>query len=98
MSPWIGLHTAEAPPRPKPPLMMMMAISTNRAMPAVTAMILKKARALAVPAGSLISVTRSVTPGILSHHPEPHEHGKAREQPPLQRVCRVAPLQPSGHL
>src|SRR6478672_7252268 len=90
----MGLHTSDAPPFPKPPLATMMPISTKRARPDRIAITLKKRRALAVDTGSLMSVTL----GILSHHPEPHERGKAAEDPPLQRVCRVAPLQPARHL
>src|SRR5450759_4091302 len=59
MAPWIGLHTADAPPLPKPPLITMITMSTNRAQPAVIAMTLKNPRALRAAATSRIGRTCS---------------------------------------
>src|SRR5665647_2860505 len=39
MAPWIGLQTADGPPLPKPPLITMITMSTNRAHPAVIVLI-----------------------------------------------------------
>src|SRR5665647_388865 len=59
MAPWIGLQTADGPPLPKPPLITMITMSTNRAHPAVIAMTLKNPKAFRAAAISRIGRTCS---------------------------------------
>src|SRR3954454_2537797 len=112
MTPWMGLHAADSPPLPKPPLMMMITTRMNRATPAANAMTRKNDSALRAPSTSRIGLSDMSCPFgevssemvdragpalvVVADHPPPHVRGEEREDPPLQRVRRVAPAQPVG--
>src|SRR6478609_7961898 len=112
MRPWMGLHAADNPPRPKPPLMMMITTRMNSAVPAANAITRKNASALRAPSASRIGSSDMCCPFVevisemvdgagsalvvVADHPPPHVRGEEREDPPLQRVGRVAPAEPVG--
>src|SRR6478609_10940007 len=112
MRPWMGLHAADNPPRPKPPLMMMITTRMNNAVPAANAITRKNASALRAPSASRIGRSDMCCPFVevisevvdragsalvvVTDHPPPHVGGEDREDPPLQRVRGVAPAEPVG--